>query len=100
MVLDINQQRIDAWNSDKLPIFEPGQLSSAAFNGFLPASALRRVATGGPAIVFLRQPERKGARQTAPWLQTRPLCPPQVCKRSSRRRADATFSSAQKSGST
>ena len=24
VVVDINQQRIDAWNSDKLPIFEPG----------------------------------------------------------------------------
>jgi UDPglucose 6-dehydrogenase len=23
-VVDINQARIDAWNSDKLPIFEPG----------------------------------------------------------------------------
>ena len=23
-VVDINQDRIDAWNSDKLPIFEPG----------------------------------------------------------------------------
>ncbi|MDM8532980.1 UDP-glucose 6-dehydrogenase [Anaerolineales bacterium HSG25] len=25
-VVDINQQRIDAWNSDKLPIYEPGLL--------------------------------------------------------------------------
>ena len=23
-VVDINQTRIDAWNSDKLPVFEPG----------------------------------------------------------------------------
>ena len=23
-VVDINQERIDAWNSDKLPVFEPG----------------------------------------------------------------------------
>ena len=23
-VVDINQRRIDAWNSDELPIFEPG----------------------------------------------------------------------------
>ena len=23
-VVDINQQRIDEWNSDKLPVFEPG----------------------------------------------------------------------------
>ena len=23
-VVDISQERIDAWNSDKLPIFEPG----------------------------------------------------------------------------
>ncbi|HNX04492.1 MAG TPA: nucleotide sugar dehydrogenase, partial [Opitutales bacterium] len=25
-VVDINQSRIDAWNSDNLPIFEPGLL--------------------------------------------------------------------------
>lgn len=24
VVVDINQARIDAWNSDKLPIYEPG----------------------------------------------------------------------------
>ena len=24
VVLDVNEQRIDAWNSDSLPIFEPG----------------------------------------------------------------------------
>lgn len=24
VVVDINQQRIDAWNSDTLPIYEPG----------------------------------------------------------------------------
>ena len=24
VVLDLNQSRIDAWNSDKLPIYEPG----------------------------------------------------------------------------
>ena len=29
VVLDINQQRIDAWNSAKLPIFEPGRFLRA-----------------------------------------------------------------------
>lgn len=27
VVVDINQARIDAWNSDKLPIYEPGPYS-------------------------------------------------------------------------
>jgi hypothetical protein len=26
IVVDINQARIDGWNSDTLPIYEPGQL--------------------------------------------------------------------------
>ena len=30
-VVDINQERIDAWNSDELPIFEPGLLDTIQF---------------------------------------------------------------------
>lgn len=33
VVVDINQARIDAWNSDKLPIYEPGLEEVRAFPG-------------------------------------------------------------------
>ena len=47
-VVDLNQERIDAWNSDDLPIYEPGLLEV--------------VQEARGARVFVALPPRKGTR--------------------------------------
>ena len=66
-VVDLNQQRIDAWNSETLPIYEPGLYevvkACRGRNLFFSTDCRQKVADAD--IVFVRCPSHPMARLAA-----------------------------------
>ena len=75
VVVDINEARIAAWNSDKLPIYEPGLLevvqAARGRNLFFSTDVNKHVAEAD--IVFVRCAARRG--QTSSGVASRATDP-------------------------